>query len=78
MSAHSAPFQERARGTASRHGWEYKELPGDTRLVDRLLAGDWSLVPSVDQDDILIVPTGMAILATFDERVVVAAAAGGL
>lgn len=37
---------------AQEHGWSYEELPGDTRLIDRLLAGDW------DESEFLIVNPG--------------------
>ena len=37
---------------AKSHGWSYEELPGDTRLIDRLLAGDW------DDSEFLIVRLG--------------------
>ena len=37
---------------AKSHGWSYEELPGDTRLIDRLLAGDW------DDSEFLIVRPG--------------------
>lgn len=37
---------------AETRGWSYEELPGDTRLVDKLLGGDW------DSSEFLIIQPG--------------------
>ena len=73
---HSQPYRQRAQNMAAKHGWQFAELEGDLRLLDRLLNGDWSLTApaTLDQDDLLVVPPGMAIVASFDDRVVIAAA----
>lgn len=75
---HSAPYRRRAQEMAADHGWQYTELKGSTALLDRLLDGDWALAapqePTADQADVLVVPPGMSILASFDDRVVIAAA----
>lgn len=56
--------KRRAAEQAKQHGWEYKEVSGDSTLVRRLLEGDWT------GDDFLFVPPGMAIMPTHDEAVV--------
>jgi len=51
---------------ASEHGWSYEELPGDTRLIDRLFAGNWDSPPqpaptgrgSIGDSEFLIVRPG--------------------
>jgi len=76
ICAHAQPFRQRAQNMASRHNWQFVELQGDLGLLDRLLGGGWSLAgpATPDQDDLLVIPPGMAIVASFDERVVIAAA----
>ncbi|MBI3971126.1 MAG: DUF1638 domain-containing protein [Chloroflexi bacterium] len=62
--SHDAPYHARVRAAAERNGWQYVELDGDSNLVARLLEGSW------DEEDIIVVPAGSTIVATFDERVV--------
>ncbi|HEU5318401.1 MAG TPA: DUF1638 domain-containing protein [Chloroflexota bacterium] len=69
---HAAPYRRRAARMAEKNGWQYVHLEGDLGLVDRLLDGAWSS-PGVSSPDILVIPPGMAIFASFDERVMVAA-----
>ena len=45
-------YREFTQQVAESHGWSYEELAGDTRLIDRLLAGDW------DESEFLIVRAG--------------------
>ncbi|HET7768496.1 MAG TPA: DUF1638 domain-containing protein [Chloroflexota bacterium] len=73
--AHATPFRERAVSMAARHGWEFAELPGSLGLLHQLLDGEWT-PDSPERDDVLVVPPGLAIQATFDERVVTAAPPG--
>ncbi len=72
--AHAAPFRERAVSMAAKHGWEYTQLEGDLGLIDKLLDGDW-FSNGAPTSAILVVPTGAAIFASFDERVIIAAPA---
>lgn len=68
---HDERYRGRARAVAAQHGWQFVELEGDPGLVRRLLNGAWA-----DGDDILVVPPGATIAATFDERVVAVALGG--
>ena len=71
--AHDAPFRQRAQAAATRHEWQYVELQGDPTLVRQLIDGEWW--PTGQQpagEDILVVPTGGSIVATYDERVIAA------
>jgi hypothetical protein len=45
-------------------GWQYSELEGDLGLLQRFLDGDWG------GQDLLVVPPGGAIAASFDEKIV--------
>ena len=45
-------YREFTQQVAESHGWSYEELAGDTRLIDRLLGGDW------DESEFLIVRPG--------------------
>jgi hypothetical protein len=68
--AHEAPYRQRAATTATRNGWQFVELAGDPALVSRLIDGNWGTAES--NGDILVVPPGETIVATFDERVITA------
>ena len=53
MSLGDNEFYRRfTRQVAESHGWSYEEISGDTRLLDRLLGGDW------DDEEYLIVRPG--------------------
>lgn len=69
---HAAPFRQRAVSMASKHAWQYTELQGELGLVHRLLDGDWFSNGS-PVSDVLVVPPGSAIFASFDGRVIIAA-----
>lgn len=49
---------------AESHGWSYEELAGDTRLIDRLLAGDW------DDSEFLIVRPGQRTLESVTSGII--------
>jgi hypothetical protein len=55
------------REVAQTHGWSYEEIPGDTRLVDRLFAGDW------DERDFLVVKPGERTVETVNLGIISAA-----
>jgi len=55
--------RSQAQAEAAREGWEFEEVKGTLRVLERLVNGDW------DGGDVLLVPPGATIRATMDERV---------
>ncbi len=53
-------LKARIREEADNAGLEYRELVGSIRLIDGLLAGDWS------EEDYLIIPPGQQLDAVYD------------
>jgi len=53
-------FAERARAEAEATGRKYTELPGDLRLVRKLVHGEW------DADEFLVVEPGRKITGVYD------------
>ncbi len=49
--------------TAQKKGLEYRELPADLNLLQRMLAGQW------DSEDFLVVAPGEEVTATNDEKI---------
>ena len=45
-------------------GWEYEEVKGDARLIEKLLNGDWN------GDEFLIIPPGDTIIPANNEDIV--------
>ncbi len=45
-------------------GWEFDELPGDLRLLQTMLDGDWP------DSEFLVVKPGQKVIATFDENII--------
>jgi hypothetical protein len=60
-------LRERVLNICRSHGWEYTEMDGDIRLLQRWVNGEW------DENDFLIVPPGQRVVATYDEQVIGAA-----
>jgi hypothetical protein len=58
-----APFMEQSRREAGEKGWKYVELEGSMRLLQRLMAGDWS-------DDFLIVEPGKSVAPSYRDDVI--------
>jgi hypothetical protein len=56
--------EEQVRKICADKGWEYDQIPGDLRLFEKLVAGDWP------EADFLIVRPGQKVVATFDEKVI--------
>jgi hypothetical protein len=61
-------FEQQARGQAAARGWKFEKLAGDMGLIQQLVDGPW------DDDRFLVVPPGRRVAASFDERVITAAA----
>ena len=49
---------------AEEKNWEYEEVQGDNRLIEKLIDGDW------DEQEFLVVPPGSKIVASHDGGVV--------
>jgi len=58
------PCEAQAREQAVRRGWEFESVSGSLRLVEALVAGEWSA------DDFLVVPPGGQIAASNDDAIV--------
>jgi hypothetical protein len=57
-------FEQQAREEAGRRGWRFESIPGDLRLFEKLVAGDW------DEREFLVVPPGWRVKAVYDNRVI--------
>lgn len=55
---------DEVRRICAEKGWQYDELPGDLRLLQKMVDGDWP------EADFLLVPPGKKVVATFDEKVI--------
>lgn len=56
--------EQTARDRAKEKGWDFKILPGDMRLIDQLLNGDWN------EGEFLTVSPGGTIKAAYDDSIV--------
>ena len=57
-------LQQQVEQVCQEKGWQYDELPGDLRLFQKLLDGDWP------ESDFLVVPPGKKVVAKFDANVI--------
>jgi hypothetical protein len=57
-------LREQVQQICAEKGWQYDELPGDLRLFEMLLTGDWP------ETDFLIVAPGQKIVPTFNEQII--------
>jgi hypothetical protein len=55
--------RRRSQAEAAREGWEFEEVKGTLRMLERLVNGDW------DSEDVLLVPPGAVIQATMDDKI---------
>jgi hypothetical protein len=62
-------LEQRVKTICDEKGWETEKLPGDLRLFEKLLAGDWP------ESDFLTVKPGEKIVASFDDGVITTAPA---
>jgi hypothetical protein len=60
----SLKLNERVRQISKEKGWQYTETPGDMRLFQRLLDGDWPAT------DFLIVRPGQKVAPSFNAEVI--------
>lgn len=56
-------FERQTREDAERRGWRFAKLPGDMRLIEGLVRGDW------DENEYLVVPPGCRIAAREDNNI---------
>ncbi|TAN37311.1 MAG: DUF1638 domain-containing protein [Verrucomicrobia bacterium] len=56
--------EQAARARAVERGWNFEKIPGDLRLLDRLLNGPWN------DADFLTVSPGRRIVARYDDGVI--------
>jgi hypothetical protein len=61
-----APFEAQARQQAAQRSWAFETIPGNLRLLEALVAGNW------DAADFLVVPPGNRVVASNDDQIVVA------
>ncbi len=59
----SADYETYTRECAEWLEWKYERLPGDPKLIERFVAGDWNT------EDFLIVEPGQRIEASHDDSV---------
>jgi hypothetical protein len=57
-------LREEVQKICQERGWDFDELPGDMRLLHKLIEGEWT------DADFLVVPPGQRIIATNDEKVI--------
>ena len=56
-------YKEETEKVAKERGWKYEELPGDIRLIRKLIDGEW------DEDEFLIVQPGEQITVSYDNNI---------
>ena len=59
-------MEQTARDMAAEKNWAFESFPGDMRLIDCLLRGDWN------DEDFLTVPPGSTVKSAYDDRIVTA------
>ncbi len=59
-------LNEQVRKICLEKGWDYDELPGELRLMEKLLAGNWP------DSEFLVVQPGQKVAASFDDRIITA------
>jgi hypothetical protein len=57
-------YRRLCREKAEELGWEYEEMKGDIRLIEKLISGDW------DPKEFLVVPPGRRIVAPNTNEIV--------
>ena len=60
----SDKYREKTKQKAAECGWEYEEIKGDIRLLEKLLNGDWN------RDEFLIVPPDKKIISSYTDEIV--------
>lgn len=59
-----APYEEAARQSASDRGWQFEQVDGSMRLLQKFLFGEW------DDSEFLVVPVGHRIVARYDGSII--------
>lgn len=60
----SEEYRRRAEERAAELGWQFSEMQGDWRLIDRLLGGEW------DDADFLTVPPGHTVVQDVTQGII--------
>jgi hypothetical protein len=55
--------RSRAQAEAAKEGWQFEEVKGTLRMLERLANGEWN------EGDVLLVPPGATIHASMDDSV---------
>jgi len=64
MGVEPAALEQTARDLATERGWQFETIPGDMRLIDRLVNGNW------DEEAFLRIPPGHSIKASHNNLIV--------
>ncbi len=56
-------FREIAREESERRGWQFEEIEGDRKLLEKLFAGNWD-------SDFLVLEPGSKVVPSYDERII--------
>lgn len=57
-------FNEQTKKIAEEKGWKYEELPGNIRLIKKLIDGEWN------EEEYLIVQPSEEIIPSYDDNVI--------
>jgi hypothetical protein len=64
MGVEPAAMEQAARDLATERGWQFETVPGDMRLIERFVSGDWN------EEDFLKIPPGHSIKASHNNLIV--------
>lgn len=65
MGVEPESMEQAAKDRAVEKGWEFETVPGNMRLIDDLINGNWN------DEDFLTVPPGATVKACHDDRIVI-------
>ena len=59
-------YHRTARDAADFYGWDYHEIPGNTRLLEQMVSGSW------DERNFLVLEPGQTAVQSYDESIICA------